>query len=238
MKKMMKKLIKKIKELKIFQKTSCLMVVFMLLFSTFSVSVFAAEGESEAAAQSTETESITDVWTAVMDGIMDLINAAQGVFFETSGGSYSLEYGDPVSTSTLNLSFYPVLNFPDLPVDSSFQITMIPPYGDSLTGSVLIVGPDSVIVGLNGISFSKAAVSVQPDGSLSPFAFYDVRLGDSSSIFISGWSSFFGPDDVEIIVGSSSFELTFIGTLAVLGLALALILLLVYVVVSFIRLRG
>lgn len=233
MKKMMKKLIKKIKELKIFQKTSCLVVVFMLLFSTFSVSVFAAEEGTEAADQSSETESITDVWTAVMDGIMDLIGSAQGVFY--SSDVDFLEFGSPVIYSDLGLTLYPILNFPDVPIDSSIPITII--VGDqSLSCSLFIYDYNNDDPLLPGYLYSKVAVLVSSDGLMEPFAFYDICLGSSSNVLVPGWSCSYG-ESLDAIVSSSS-GLTFIGTLAVLGVALAVILLLVYVVVSFIRLRG
>lgn len=235
MEKMIQKLIKKIKEHKLFRKFSCLTVACLLLFYMTSVSVFAAEGD-EAAAQPQETESITDVWTAVMDGIMDLINAAQGVFW----GSTSITSLIIDDSFLAYNAYYPVLNFPSVSVGDSFDVFISDSSGRLGVGSLTIYGSDYVVDDL-AFSFSMVAViTYEEEGEVLslPLFFFDLvpfsgeSLPNPSVWLISSSLTYL------TFYFSSSSGLTFVGSLAVLGVAIAVIMLLVYVIVSFIRLRG
>lgn len=213
----MKKLLKKLKKNQLLSKIAALFTICMILLSSFTVSSFAADEDEF-------TNSITEVWTGVTDSIFSLFGSAQGVFFG-SGDFVSLQYGTPISL--LGSQLYPILNFPNADVGDELSISYLS--SDDPVPFPLIIY-DSSYDFESGLGFTKVAVVFEGQDSF-PIAFYQPSVLDST---YDGWYSVY-PLDAVI---SSSFSLTFLGTLAVIGVAFSIILLLVFVISRFIHLRG
>lgn len=220
----MKKMMKKIKSNSFISKTIAILTICMVLMSSLSVSVFAADDDVSAANE--ETESITDVWTDVTHSIMSLLGTAQGVFYGSSG-SLPLEYGDPVPLLS-GFNLYPITNFPSLALGDQFSITITEDDLNQPFSAVIV--DSSYESGDDLISFTLGALALAPDGG-TLFAYYNPVIDNSS---FEGWYSIV-PLGLSL---STGFSLTFLGTLAVVGVAIALIMLLVYVISRFLRLRG
>lgn len=211
----MKKIIHKLKKNRLVSKIASLLTICMILVSSFTVSSFAVD-EEEA------SNSITDVWTGVTDSIMSLLGTAQGVFVSSD---YSpLLYGPGIEIGTLN--FYPILNFPDANVGDVIPFS-INDEGVIISNSFIISDSGS---GELGFSASKYALIVDESETLT-FAFFDPVVDGLS---YDGWYCWFL---IPVSIPGSS-SLTFLGTLAIVCVSIALIMLLVYVISRFFRLRG
>ena len=183
----------------------------------------------------TPTESITDVWTSIVDGIMSLINAAQGVFFGSSADvSYTV---DPIAASAIPSSGfnYYFHGLPEFNVGDEVEL-IVYSAGASLTYNLIVTEYDG----------SLGTLELSPlDSDFPPFliVYFPAVSGARVIEHEPGWYANFDYDtpwpaaDFTFTVPGTP-GLTFLGTLAVLAVALAVILLLIYVVINFIRLRG
>lgn len=217
MKKMFLKIKKALKSNQLLSKISALVVVFMILVSSFTVSSFAADEEET-------TNSITDVWISITGSIVSLLGSAQNVFVDSSQVSYTSGF---VYYSDTKLLIYP--DFPYLAPGTEGVLM------DSRDTSFSF--PFRVV--FNDLS-DQLIFEVNVSGTYSPFMVYDVFSSYGSDPV---WGVFnveepLDTDLLGIMTISGPLSLTFLGILAVLGLALGIILLLVYVIVNFLRLRG
>ena len=217
----MKKIIYKLKKNRLVSKITCFSVILMILISSLTVSSFAADEEVSVANE--EVNSITDTWTSILNWITGSLSSVQNVFF--TGGSVRF-YPDFVDLGGNGL-IYNIANMPD-PLPDTFYV---------------YDGFETVIFNLVDLEPSQSNfyatrgyVSVaNPD---IPLIFY---ITDSSSPW-SGWVvdgdlvSLF--NFVEISYSTDSIQLTFLGTLSVVGVAIAVILLLISVIINFLKLRG
>lgn len=231
----MKKLMKKIKSNKLISKLVAVLTICMVLLSSLSVSAFAADDEVSAANE--ETESITDVWTGVTDSIMSLLGTAQGVFVSNGG----LIFFDYVPIDGTFISSVP--NFPSLSVGDYLTVFGNNEVSTETIEGVVLDPSDPLLYDLdvNGLNSFDSTFCILFEGSATPLfyfnAVYDGSLGAPSGL-VSGWSSNSPPFNPILGYISSGSSLTFLGTLATVAVAIALIMLLVYVISRFLRLRG
>lgn len=208
-------------------KISCIVVCLTILLSTFTVSIFAAEGDEE----TTTTESITDVWTSVTDSIMSLLGSAQGVFYNDGVGREPITITRSADTIDFGSgSFYSVYG---LPSDHSNLYPSSDVGGDD--GYFYFSNSDVV---LGGVEFTGGYMAVNSDGAMSFFGYSDGTLSYDSEFLPEGFYTTFEMDSPFTLYKTVDFGLTFIGILAILGLGLGLFFLLVMVITRFIRLRG
>lgn len=271
MKTLIKKLIKKLKELKILHKTSCLIVVFMLLFSTFSVSSFAAEDDSRASSVPFYYQ-MGVIGSYVLDSIADLLTSAQSVFFspvfdwvEVSFDTFFVYTDDVIG----EVSF---VNPDSLESESLawlyFDISNVHPA--SAYDWLLESYQNGLSFGFSGNdrpAFSMTLSSSSGAGSGTLFYYLDVGtsygdvfvpimfIGDSGSysysdgiMSISFTQDSYGFSFVEVFEGWSGYVgawdyvpvstgLNFFGTLSVLSVGISIVLLILFVVLSFLKLR-
>lgn len=154
------------------------------------------------------TDSITNVWTGIMNWITSSFNTVQGIFI--TGG-----VGTPIST---------VLDFNDsVMVDGTTFYHISPDY----TGDLYY----------NGILFNISAVNfVQADG-------YSLGYYDGLSIIyapspISDSNLYMANMPSLTLTAGQPYQLTLLGTLAVIGLSIALGFFILGVIQRFLRLRG
>lgn len=225
MKKMFPKIKKFLKSNQLLSKISCIVVCLTILLSTFSVSIFAAEGDGE----STTTESITDVWTSVTDSIMSLFGSAQGLFLSGT---------IPIDPFTMTISEDPIIS-------SLYSVAGAP--SGFVDFYVSEQGVDGFVIADFDPSYDAdlgfyGAYLVSYQGHSVPCLLYsDGSASILGTVLPQGYYTTFTPTEFSNFIFYSNVStggLSFLGILAVLGLGLSLFFLLVMVIIGFIRLRG
>lgn len=221
----MKKMMKIIKSNSFISKAIAVLTIFMVLLSSLTISSFAADDEVSAANEA--TDSITDTWTSVMNWITSSLSSAQGVFFGSSSSTNSI-----------------VLNSSDLSVTTSPD-TLYYIYLPDLDYSTAVSGQTYTFI-FSGISYDLVF-----DSSSNGLMFTgDILVAcpyDEENIFgvqPNTWVLFLDEPFSGTVTLTSPFpfvsgsQLTFLGTLAVIGVAIAIAFLLISVISRFLRLRG
>lgn len=226
----MKKLMKKIKSNKLIPKLVAVLTICMVLLSSLSVSAFAADDEVSAANE--ETESITDVWTDVMNWITSSLSSVQGVFYNEGLSSFEFTaVGDPISTSSG--IYYRVEGIPVLTSPVGYE-------GFVSVGNVTLPSifgfdySDGSLIGV--VSYVGSGVTLAyylPDNSLIPELSSGWYMTEGNAMINNQFLTYtFSPS------ASNASGLTFLGTLAVIGVAIAIAFLLLALISRFLRLRG
>lgn len=171
---------------------------------------------------STHVDPITDVFTGVTSWVMSALSTVTGVFYGSSGDviyEFYVDYLIDPEPPTLNGVEYGCLvnNFPYLPVGTNFEF------------SILGSSASLVVEDLQGHSWF--------DYSGFYFAYFeDGPLGEGWYCSCDFDSSIRGEYGSLIVPSTSS--LTFLGTLAVVGLGLTIIFLFIGVITNFLKNRG
>lgn len=167
------------------------------------------------------TESLTDIWTSILNWITGSLSSVQNVFFtsasQTSGSITLTSTGD---IYTADLGFIPSAG-------DSFTL-FFTVFGESVSLDFVFEFNDDI-----GDSFLTAE---------STFDNYFIRILNESGTSIiylnTSVPGDFNGNSFDYTYFSGSGSLTFLGTLSVVGVAIAIILLLISVVINFLKLRG
>lgn len=219
----MKKILLKLKKNRLVSKITVFSVILMILVSSFTVSSFAAD--DEVSASSDEVNSITDTWTAIFDWITRSLGSVQNVFY-SSGSSFTILPDQWVLDNS------EVVDVWFASFDFDFDVSLLQDL-DSID-LFISVGGESFTIPFS-VSFSDYVCELESDFFNIYYIFEYEAVGlDSPWLFYSDSLPSY-PLVVEFPFGSG---LTFLGTLSVVGVSIALILLLISVVINFLRLRG
>ena len=160
---------------------------------------------------SSYTDSFTDVWTGIGNWIVQSIGSVQGVFYDSTG-----------------ISIMTILN-PDRSIvydGSTFYVALDP------EGSLFDIMTDIYI---NGIGFNSDLVT-ENTVSIDNVSYDATFLGDEL-LFLTDTVDYSVYVNSAATIGAPG-GLTFLGTLAVIAVAIALILLLIMVIHRFLSLRS
>lgn len=212
----MKKLIKKLKKSNVLKKITVFSVITMILISSLTVSSFAVDEDVSAANE--EVNSISDTWTSIMNWITSSLGSVQGVFYNSD--FVPTAFGDIPGSSGLK-----TVNLPELSVGDSIYVRLDAPSASGI--------------------FEAYVTDTYPDNTAELYLLFSTPEGDLLlAEFNRTTPSGYGWTTSSAAVGAFtgySYDLgglTFLGTLSVVGVAIAIIFLLISVIINFLKLRG